>query len=245
MRRGFPLLALLAVLLAGCGGQRAGVLGVQTQRCAAGYRPLGTERVAWAAVVRSNAVAYAVPGGRELGRFGKLNVNRYPTVFGVLGKRVASDCSASWYRVQLPLKPNGIVGWVRARAVETATVRTRIVVDVSARRVTFFRSGRRILEARAAVGTAATPTPTGRFYVNQLLVPQDTTGPFGPGAIGVSAFSNVLTGWAQGGPIAIHGTNAPWSIGHAASNGCIRLENEILQRLFEETRAGTPVIINP
>ena len=39
------------------------------------------------------------------------------------------------------------------------------------------------------------------------------SGPFGPGGIGISAFSPVLTGWAQGGPIAIHGTNQPASIG--------------------------------
>jgi lipoprotein-anchoring transpeptidase ErfK/SrfK len=79
--------------------------------------------------------------------------------------------------------------------------------------------------------------------VNQLLIPADTSGPFGPGAIGISAFSNVLTGWAQGGPIAIHGTNEPWSIGQAASNGCIRVHNSVLRRLFRSTPAGTPVVI--
>ena len=62
-------------------------------------------------------------------------------------------------------------------------------------------------------------------------------------AIGISAFSDVLTGWAQGGPIAIHGTNQPWSIGRAASNGCLRVRNAVLQRLFDATLAGTPVVI--
>ena len=90
-----------------------------------------------------------------------------------------------------------------------------------------------------------TPTPTGRFYVNQRLVPTDPGGPFGPGAIGISAFSNVLTGWAQGGPVAIHGTNEPWSIGHAVSNGCIRLPNATLEKVFRVADAGTPVIIRP
>jgi len=100
-----------------------------------------------------------------------------------------------------------------------------------------------VLSTTVAVGAAATPTPTGRYYVNQRLVPEDTSGPFGPGAIGISAFSEVLTGWAQGGPIAIHGTNEPWSIGHAASNGCIRVQNPVLERLFRSTPAGTPVLI--
>ena len=74
-------------------------------------------------------------------------------------------------------------------------------------------------------------------------MPTESGGPFGPGAIGISAFSNVLTGWAQGGPVAIHGTNEPWSIGHAVSNGCIRLPNTTLLKVFREAVAGTPVII--
>ena len=121
---------------------------------------------------------------------------------------------------------------------------SRIEVDLSARRVTLFRNGRRILSATAAIGSPATPTPTGSFYVNQRLIPSDPGGPFGPGAVGISAFSNVLTGWAQGGPIAIHGTNAPWSIGKAVSNGCIRLPNQTLRRVFAQAIAGTPVIIH-
>jgi len=55
----------------------------------------------------------------------------------------------------------------------------------------------------------------------------------------------VLTGWAQGGPIGIHGTNEPWSIGHAVSNGCIRLPNAVLRKVFSLTPAGTPVLIHP
>src|SRR5207245_5231436 len=115
-----------------------------------------------------------------------------------------------------------------------------IVVDVSARRLVLYRNGRPVLRATVAVGSAATPTPTGRFYVNQRLIPADRSGPFGPGAVGISAFSNVLTGWAQGGPIAIHGTNQPWSIGHNVSNGCIRVHNAVLRRIFREALAGTP-----
>jgi lipoprotein-anchoring transpeptidase ErfK/SrfK len=143
------------------------------------------------------------------------------------------------------VRPNGSVGYVRAWTVWVTRVRTRIVVDVSARRLSFYRNGRRVLSTPVAVGSPATPTPTGRFYVDQRLIPADTAGPFGPGAIGISAFSNVLTGWAQGGPVAIHGTNEPWSIGRAVSNGCIRVPNPVLRRIFRATPAGTPVIVRP
>jgi lipoprotein-anchoring transpeptidase ErfK/SrfK len=163
----------------------------------------------------------------------------------VIGAVVRHDCTPRWYRVQLPKKPNGVTAFVRARALRVETVATRIVVDVSQRRLTLYRRAKPVLTATVAVGSPSTPTPTGHFYVNQRLVPTESGGPFGPGAIGISAFSNVLTGWTQGGPVAIHGTNEPWSIGHAVSNGCIRLPNATLLKVFRMTLAGTPVIINP
>ena len=172
-------------------------------------------------------------------------MNGVETVFGVTGALVTRSCRATWYHVQLPMRPNGAVGYVRARDVWVTHVSTRIDVDVSARRLSFFRRGRLVLRARVAVGSSATPTPYGRFYVNQRLIPADPSGPYGPGAIGISAFSNVLTGWTQGGPVAIHGTNEPSSIGHAVSNGCVRLPNPVLRRLFRVTPAGTPVVVHP
>jgi lipoprotein-anchoring transpeptidase ErfK/SrfK len=212
-------------------------------RCRAVAVSTGGPRVTVAAVVRRHARAFRKPGVRPFARFGRLNLNRFPTVFRVLAVIRGSDCRPRWYRVQLPIKPNGVTGYVRAAAVETDRVRTRIVVDLSARELTFFRNGRRVLRTTVAVGSPATPTPIGGYYVNQLLIPEDTSGPFGPGAIGISAFSEVLTGWTQGGPIAIHGTNEPWSIGRAVSNGCIRVRNPVLQRLFAATPAGTPVLV--
>ncbi|MDQ3949656.1 MAG: L,D-transpeptidase, partial [Gemmatimonadota bacterium] len=172
-------------------------------------------------------------------------VNGVPTVFSVRATVLGRGCRPAWYRVQLPMRPNGIEGYVRAGDVWVEKVRTRIEVDLSARRVTLFVRGRAVLSTIAAIGTPATPTPIGRYYVNQRLIPRDPGGPFGPGAVGVSAFSPVLTGWAQGGPIAIHGTNRPSSIGTAVSNGCIRLPNHVLKRVFRTAFAGTPVVIRP
>lgn len=212
--------------------------------CVAGStRRVGTPQTTYAAVVQERAQAYRKPGSVPLASFGPKNVNGVPTVFAVLAMRVDRACAAQWYRVQLPVKPNGSTGWVRAFDVELAPVTTRIEVDLSERRVTLFDRGREVLSATAAIGSPQTPTPTGHYYVNQRLVPTDTSGPFGPGAIGISAFSEVLTGWTQGGPIAIHGTNRPDLLGQAVSTGCIRVRNDLLQRLFDRTRAGTPVTV--
>ena len=250
------VLCFLAVAaLAGCGAATTGktpppvrvakTLAAEKPCRAHEYRRLRSRTTAYAAVVRRSSVAYRRPGGVRLAHFGPRNANGAATVFGVLGAVVTRACSPTWYRVQLPMRPNGIAGFVRARDVGLLRVRTRIEVDISRRRLTLFRGGKPVLSATAAVGAPATPTPTGRYYVNQRLIPADTSGPFGPGAIGVSAFSNVLTGWTQGGPIAIHGTNQPWSIGRSISNGCIRLPNAVLRRMFAAALAGTPVVIHP
>jgi lipoprotein-anchoring transpeptidase ErfK/SrfK len=243
-------LVLVVLVLAGCGSKStkspgvAHVIAAKVQRCTTGrLLPLGSARAAYAAAAPFGAVAFDRPGGAVVARFGSKNINDYPTVFGVVGSVVRRDCKPSWYRVQLPKKPNGRTAFVRARALRVETVPIRIVVDVSQRRLTLYKSGKPALTATVAVGSPSTPTPTGRFYVNQILVPADTGGPYGPAAIGISAFSTVLTGWVQGGPVAIHGTNEPWSIGHAVSNGCIRLPNATLEKVLRLTPAGTPVII--
>jgi lipoprotein-anchoring transpeptidase ErfK/SrfK len=212
--------------------------------CRAGeVRRVGSSTRTFAAVVQERATVYRRPGRAALASFRDENENGVPVVFGVLAERVDPTCEPQWYHVQLPLKPNGITGWVRAADVELAPITTRLVVDLSERRVTLLDRGREVLSARAAIGARSTPTPTGRYYVNQRLVPRDPTGPFGPGAIGISAFSEVLTGWTQGGPIAIHGTNRPDLIGQAVSNGCIRVRNDDLRRLFDRTLSGTPVTV--
>ncbi len=197
-----------------------------------------------AAFAVRRTTAFHSPGRRAFARFRLVNVNGFPTVFSVLGSRGGVPCVPAWYRVQLPRRPNGVTGWVRARDVQLVRVSTAIEIDVSARRLILRRGGRIVLRTPTAVGSSATPTPIGRFYVNQRLLPYDPHGAYGPAALGVSAFSPVLTGWAQGGPIGIHGTNEPWSIGRAVSNGCIRVPNRVMQRLFRLVPAGTPVFIH-
>jgi lipoprotein-anchoring transpeptidase ErfK/SrfK len=43
----------------------------------------------------------------------------------------------------------------------------------------------------------------------------------------------------------IHGTNEPWSIGHAVSSGCIRMFNQDAIDLYNRVPEGTKVIVLP
>jgi lipoprotein-anchoring transpeptidase ErfK/SrfK len=250
VRRSIVVPVVGLALLGGCGAkaktEKVVLPPAATPSCVDGaVRKVGSPSLAFAAVVRSHATASRRPDGRPFARFGKVNVNGVQTVFAIRRARVDGNCKSTAYLVQIPKRPNGITAWVPASQVKVARVTTRIVVDLSLKRVTLYDQGKPVLSSTAAIGAPATPTPLGSFYVNQRLIPYDKNGPFGPGAVGVSAFSNVLTGWTQGGPIAIHGTNAPWSIGKAVSNGCIRIPNRVLRKLFARAVSGTPVLIRP
>jgi lipoprotein-anchoring transpeptidase ErfK/SrfK len=214
--------------------------------CPSYERPLGAADRAYAAIPRKQLVAvHARPHGKKLATFGRRNQNGFTTVFGVVGEVVGRDCAPSWYRVQLPMRPNGSTGYVQVSEVEVVQLHTRVEVDLSDRRIEVFRGGRRILVTPTGVGRPGTPTPTGHYYVNQLLLSDDPAGVFGPGGVGISAFAPRLTHWPQGGPIAIHGTDQPATIGRAASLGCLRVPNDVVRWFFRNVPAGTPVLIRP
>jgi lipoprotein-anchoring transpeptidase ErfK/SrfK len=243
-RRFAAFAAVVALVVTACDSSRETRVVERPKPCRAGkVRELGSSRLSYAAAVHTRARAFRRPHAQPVAAFTRYNRYGMRTVFAVRGAVLRRDCTVGWYRVQLPIKPNGIVGYVRAREVRLLPVRTRIAVDVSARRLTYFRDGKPVLRVRVGVGSARTPTPLGRFYVNQSFR-EDPSGPYGPAAIGISAYSNVLTWWADGGPIAIHGTDRPSTIGEAASNGCIHVPNGVAKRLFRITPAGTPVVIS-
>ena len=202
-----------------------------------------TRRLAYgAAAVRALNARLALDDPKAI-RFETKNVNGVQTVFGVLAARVDGSCRPTHYKVQLPIRPIGSTGFVRASDVNLGVVHTRIAIDLSQRRITLFRDGRPVLVTTAVIGAPSTPTPTGSFYVNQRLRTANPFGDYGPGAVGISAFSPVLLNWAQGGPIAIHGTDAPGLIGSAVSHGCLRVRNADAEKLLRLAVEGTPVEI--
>ena len=97
-------------------------------------------------------------------------------------------------------------------------------------------------EEPVGVGEPQWPTPTGEFYIRNVLT--RFSSPFyGPVAFGTSARSNVLTDWPGGGFIGIHGTNEPEILPGQVSHGCIRMPNHAVLRLARLMPLGTPVTI--
>jgi lipoprotein-anchoring transpeptidase ErfK/SrfK len=233
--------ALIAVL-AGCAFLAPAAAGAT---CTAGaVEDVGTANVRLAVELADGTLtARTAPkaGAPAIRTFGPRTPEGVTRVFLVRQRVVSASCGAAWYRVDLPIRPNGVRGWVPAAGLRPYVVRWRIRVDLSQRRLIAYEGGRERLRLTVAVGSASTPTPTGSYYVFERLHLRNGNGPYGPGALGLSSFSPVLTGWTRGGPVAIHGTNSARTVGEAVSNGCVRVRNEQMRKLLRLVPAGTPV----
>ena len=122
-------------------------------------------------------------------------------------------------------------------------MRTFLRLDRGRIAATLFRRGRPVWRARIGIGRPQWPTPRGRFYVRERLVPADPDGLYGVFAFGLSAYSETLTDWPGGGMIGIHGTNQPELLPGRVSHGCIRLANRDVARLRRLMGLGTPVLV--
>jgi lipoprotein-anchoring transpeptidase ErfK/SrfK len=151
-----------------------------------------------------------------------------------------------WVEVDLPVRPNGTSGWVRAQDVTVSSTDYKVEVRLSEHRLLLHKAGEVVLDVPVGVGKDEVPTPGGVYYIKELLKPPDEGSIYGAFAYGLSGYSPVLQSFAGGqGVIGIHGTNDPSSIGKDASHGCIRMNNEDVTRLVEEfgLPLGTPVEI--
>ncbi|MGC1650693.1 MAG: L,D-transpeptidase [Candidatus Sulfotelmatobacter sp.] len=118
-----------------------------------------------------------------------------------------------------------------------------VLVSIPDRKLAIIENGNIIATFPVAVGAAASPSPTGEFQiVNRVANPSY----YRPGTVIPSGKGNpVGTRWVglsrKG--YGIHGTNAPRSVGHAASHGCIRLRNRDIEKLFTMVQVGDVVQI--
>ncbi len=167
------------------------------------------------------------------------------TVLPVIA-RATTPAGARRLRVMLPGRPNGAKGWIAQRGTVATTTSWQIVVRTRSRKVLVYRHGRRVRTFGAVVGKPSTPTPHGRFFVEESV--RMLTGSAGaPFALALSARSNVFQEF-EGGPgqIAMHGVaNLGGTPGTAVSHGCVRLANHNIAWLAARIAPGVRVDITP
>jgi lipoprotein-anchoring transpeptidase ErfK/SrfK len=147
----------------------------------------------------------------------------------------------AWYRVSIPMRPNGTYGWIPASTVNLSPTHSQIVVNLNARTIDIYRFGKHKWHGIVAIGAPGRETPVGRFYVAARFVPYHD--PFlGVFAVETSAYSK-LTEWPGGGVVGIHGTSEPQLLGKAVSHGCVRVGNVTAEHLKSLAPLGTPIWI--
>jgi lipoprotein-anchoring transpeptidase ErfK/SrfK len=189
--------------------------------------------------LRRAVAVYATPGDRTaVGALAATTEFGNPRILPVV------QLGGDWLRVQLPTRPNGSEGWIRARDAALDQVDDEVDVDLAARTLTWSRAGVVQLQVSAAVGAPASPTPVGRFFVTDVL-PETPGGSYGAWVVALDAHSDAFTEFEGGDArIAIHGTDAPSSIGAGVSAGCVRLADAPLAQLAAALVAGTPVVVH-
>ena len=118
-----------------------------------------------------------------------------------------------------------------------------VLVSIPDRQLAVLVNGIVVAGFPIAVGADESPSPTGEFtivnrvsnptyYHEGVVIPAGKGNPVGTRWVGLSQ-----KGYG------IHGTNAPKSIGRAASHGCIRLRNRDMEKLFGMLHVGDVVKI--
>lgn len=117
-----------------------------------------------------------------------------------------------------------------------------IVINLPSRTLEFYSGNSLVKVYRIAIGKPSTPTPLGDYHVFEKEV-DPWWFPPRTGEVVPSGPANPLGyRWLGFAPLyGIHGTNAPWAIGLAVSNGCVRMYEEDVEELFEVVPHGTPV----
>ncbi len=119
-----------------------------------------------------------------------------------------------------------------------------VVINLPSRTLELYSGNELVKTYPVAIGKFSTPTPVGSFSIYNKEVDPGWYPPKG-GPVVPSGPDNPLGyRWMEFLPMyGIHGTNAPWAIGEVVSNGCVRMQEEDVEELFEIIPYGTPVTI--
>jgi len=129
-------------------------------------------------------------------------------------------------------------------ALDPDLVAPNILINLPSRTLELYSDNSLIKVYPIAVGKAATPSPLGNFQIIEKEIDPWWFPPRTGQAVPSGPDNPLGYRWMGFAPLyGIHGTNAPWAIGLAVSNGCIRMHEENAEELFEVVSYGTPVRI--
>lgn len=138
------------------------------------------------------------------------------------------------------------------RAQVAGSYPTYITISKSSFTLTLWKDLEVAAQYPVAVGTPEYPTPDGLFSIQNMQVDppwnvpnSDWAGDLAGTTVPGGAPDNPLVARWLGvsGPVGIHGTPSIYSLGSAASHGCIRMSESDVIALYDQVDVGTPVYI--
>jgi lipoprotein-anchoring transpeptidase ErfK/SrfK len=136
----------------------------------------------------------------------------------------------------------------------------QVLVVKSRRKIYLYDNDKVIKTYRCAIGMSRWPTPSGTFHIGKKVKNPSWTngyaswsknmpayiGPSPNNPLGTRAMY-VYTGLKGGHDTGVRFHGVPhsedWSIGHAASHGCLRMHRKDVEKFFKQVTVGTPVYI--
>jgi len=131
----------------------------------------------------------------------------------------------------------------QATSDDQITLARFIIISIPDRQLALVDNGQVVKTYPIAVGAGRTPSPQGDFKIISRVTNPNWThkgkvvGPGKDNPVGSRWIGLSLKGYG------IHGTNAPRSIGKAASHGCFRMGKKDVEELFKLVRVGDMVTV--
>lgn len=117
-----------------------------------------------------------------------------------------------------------------------------VIVNKDSRKVAYYKNGKLIVSFPCCIGKTSTRTPNGNFKV----INKEVNRPYYKGNIPGGRYDNPLGSrfiQLTTGGIALHGGLNKSTEGKALSNGCMRMYENDVQWLYNNTSVGTRVLI--
>ena len=120
-----------------------------------------------------------------------------------------------------------------------------VLINIPAHSLRLYDNDKCIEMYPVGVGKIETKTPVGFYKVMEKIVNPTWTDPADVSLVIPSGEDNPLGyRWIGiGGNYGIHGTNKPSSVGHYVSNGCVRMVEADVEKVFDKVDVGTEVQI--
>lgn len=147
-----------------------------------------------------------------------------------------------WAKVKIPTRPT-MEGWISTEDFTWSSSDYYVQVDVSTNTVKVWRGDEVIVDdVEVVTGDSGRETPIASTFIDEIMPGPSSA--YGPWLLSLGVFSEAINTFGSAGglpKVAIHGTNRPDLLGQYASNGCIRLPNDVITMLAAEVPVGTRV----